>query len=455
MKTPFLTFAFLSFINSFVFSQGFSPNEYRRSSLSFILIENSDLGKSRDLVVNAYNNNPFPAQFNEHRLKDSKFSEELVQLTNDDFYNAGWYKDTLATVSQFFKALKKYPGNFIRYVNADSTKAVVDPTEDQLTLMKLNKFIVEKNLAKQVVAKWFNRDEKTGKMNWDLIKERGMYSASAEKLDLAKTVADPTSFLQDFELIGNTYTVFNKMKFYPNEPYAALVRDKAKLEAIKKMAKGPEIMLKKALAFADTVYEKTKVGYTVACYSYLYQLEWNEDISSKTKQYLFNDNYDSKVAFDTTTIFKLKYVGKTAAQSVVTFKLGEKRSEAEIIDLQVRRTIDNALSKLQKEYVQFRPVSPISSNEPLTARIGLKEGVEHKQTFDILEMSFNKLGMPEWKSIGKCSVDGKTFPIWDNTQGAEPQLDAEGKPLAVKEFTTFNGGGKKVQPGLHFIRFKK
>ena len=28
MKTPFLTVAFLSFINSFVFSQGFSPNEY-------------------------------------------------------------------------------------------------------------------------------------------------------------------------------------------------------------------------------------------------------------------------------------------------------------------------------------------------------------------------------------------------------------------------------------------
>lgn len=455
MKTPLLTFAFLFLFNSFISSQGSSPNEYRRSSLSFILIENADLGKSRDLVINAYNNNPFPAQFNNHALKDSKFSDEQVQLTNDDFYKSGWYNDTLASVAQLFKALKKYPGNPIRYVNADSTKAVVDPTEDQLTLLKLNKFINEKNLAKQIVAKWFNRDEKTGKMNWDLIKERGMYSASAEKLDQAKTVADPTTFLQDFELIGNTYTVFNKMKFYPNEPYAALVRDKAKLEALKKFGKGPEKLLKKTLAIADTIYEKTKVGYTVACYSYLYQLDWNEDISAKTKQYLFNDNFDSKVAFDTTTIFKLKYVGKTAAQSVVTFKLGETRTEAEIIDLQVRRTIDNAMAKLQKNYVQFRPVSPISSNEPITARIGLKEGVEDKQTFDILEMSFNKLGMPEWKSIGKCSVDGKISPIWDNTQGAEPQLDADGKPIPTKEFTTFKGGGSKVQPGLHFVRFKK
>ncbi len=451
-----ISFSFFLFISATsLFAQGGSPTDYRRSSLSFFLIENPNLGKSRDLVVKAYKDNPFPAQFNKHVLKSDRFIEEQVTLSPQDYYNEGWYKDTLSSPVQLLKALKKYPLNPRRYITPDSSKSLVEPTADELTLMKMNKFIKENKIAKQVVASWFNRDENSGKMNWDLIKERGRYSASAEKMDQAKTVADPTSFLQDFELIGNTYTVFNKMDFYPNEPLAALIRDKAKQEAYKSPAAKVEKALKKALALADTMYERTKVGYTVLCSSYLYQLEWNESISENCKKYLFNDNFDPKVSFDTTTIFKLKYVGKTTAQSLVTFKFGEKRTEAEIIDLQVRRTIDNALSKLQKEYVQFRPVSPISSIEPLTARIGLKEGVENKQSFEILEMSFNKMGIPEWKSIGKCSVDGKIAPIWDNTQGASAPLDSEGKPMQVKEFTTFKGGGKKIQPGLHFIRFKK
>jgi hypothetical protein len=443
---------FLSLSSTILWAQGGSPTDFRRSSLSYILIENASLGKSRDMVVKAYGDNPFPEQFNKHILKDDKFVEEQIVLTAQDYYNEGWYRDTLVTPMQLIKALKKYPANPRRYITPDSSKSVVEPTADQLMIMKINKFINEKNLAKQVVASWFNRDE-NGKMNWDLIKERGRYSASAEKLDQAKSVADPTTFLQDFELIGNTYTVFNRMEFYPNEPYAAAIRDAAKTKALKEIK--IEKLLTRALALADTIYEKTKIGYTVGCWSYLYQLDWNENISAKCKQYLFNDNFDSKVAFDTTTIFKLKYVGKTTSQSIVTFKLGEKRSEAEVIDLQIKRTLDNALAKLQKNYVQFRAVSPISSVGPLTARIGVKEGLENKQTFEILEMSYSKLGLPIWKSIGKCTVDAKASPIWDNSQGAEPVVDADGKPLQVKEFTTFAGGGKKIQPGLHFIRFKK
>jgi hypothetical protein len=136
------------------------------------------------------------------------------------------------------------------------------------------------------------------------------------------------------------------------------------------------------------------------------------------------------------------------SSSIVTFKIGETRSEEQIINLQVRRTVDNSVAKLQKEYVQFRAVAPVSSIGPLTARIGLKEGLQPKDKFEILEMGMNELGLPMWNSIGTVSVDG-SLPIWDNRQGAEVEITDPNSPKV--SFTTFSGG-KKAQVGLHYLR---
>jgi hypothetical protein len=87
----------------------------------------------------------------------------------------------------------------------------------------------------------------------------------------------------------------------------------------------------------------------------------------------------------------------------------------------------------------------------VTAQIGLKEGLEKGDKFEILEMGWNELGIPVWKSIGKVSLDKKS-PIWDNRQGAEVGVDKEGKPLPA--FTKFKGG-KKAMPGLHYLRLTK
>ena len=421
--------------------------DYRRSSLSFILLENPSLGQRRDLVVNAYMENPFPDQFNQHKIKDSRFEAEKIQLNTQDYLNAGWYVDTLRTPGDFLKALKK-PLNPLRYLNTEQTIAVQEPTESQILQIKLQKFINEKEIAKQMVATWFNRDPETGKMDFTTLIERGKYSASAESKDGLKTVADETILLKDFDLIGNTYVCFNKMDFYPNEPVARMVRDAAKETAIKDLTGKPQILLDKALALADTVYEKTKVGYTVSCNSFLYSLVWNDSISNKVKSYFFNKDINPKTAWDTTTLFSLAYVGNTVSSSIVTFKIGETRSEEQIINLQVRRTIDNSVSRLQKEYVQFRAVAPVSGVGPLVARIGLKEGVQAKDKFEILEPDENELGLPIWKSVGTVTVDGGV-PIWDNRQGAE--LDVT-DPNAPKVLVTTFSGGKKAMANFNFLR---
>ncbi len=434
-----------------LYNTSFCQIDYRRSSLTMVLIENDDLGKNKNLVINAYNANPFPEKYNEHLISDKKFDTKQIKLNASDYLASGFYKDTLKTAKDFLLAKKK-PFNKIRYVKADSSMAILEPTEKELTQIYLDKYIKDKNLAKQSVATWFNRTPQ-GDMDWKLIQERGMYSASAEKLEGAKEMADPSSFLQDFELIGNTYTAFNKMDFYSNEPVARVVRDLAKAQAINQFAGKPAALLTKALDGLDVVYEKTKEGYTVLCNTYLYQLDWNDTIAQKMKAMFFNDNvtFDKNKAWDTTTLFKMKFVGKTSNTSIVTFKIGEKRTEEQIIDLQVRRTMDNALCNLQKEYVQFRPIAPISSISPLTTKIGIKEGVEPGQKYEILKLTEDAMGIPKLERVEVVSVP-KKMPIWDNRQGAdqEPLMDKEGMPIVTPAFTTFSGGKKAKE--TYYIR---
>lgn len=427
--------------------------EYRRSSLTMVLAEDDGLGKSKDMVIKSYESYPFPDKYNLHQINDKKFDPASMKLTVEDYRSAGFYNDTLRTFKDFMLALKK-PFNAVRYVAADSSAAVLEPSDKELLQIYLGKYIKEKGLAKQIAATWFNR-KADGSMDWSVIQERGKYSASAEKSDQAESAALQVDYLMDWDLLTNTYTIFHKMEFYENEPVARLIRDIAKVEAMKKLAGKPEILITKTMEGIDKIYETTKEGYTVKCNAFLYQLDWNEEVATKAKKYLFSNTVDSKTAWDTADIFKMIFVGKITSASIVTFKIGEKRTEAQIIDLQIKRTMDNALAKLQKEYVQFRPVSPISSIEPLTARIGMKEGVEPGQKFEILEVEFNNLGMPVYVQKEKITVDKKT-PVWDNRQGSDQEqvTDESGASVKAPEFTTFKGG-KKAQPGLSYIRLIK
>ena len=439
------------FFTGFLFTQLLSQDviDYRRASLTMVLIENENLGKSKQIVTKSYNSNPFPDKYNNHQIADKVFDPSKLKLTTQDYLDAGFYIDTLKTPKDFLGALKK-PLNPLRYVAKDSSKAVLEPTPEELNNIFIQKYIKEKGLARQIVSSWFNI-KPDGNFDWELIKERGKYSASAQKKMESETDAKPTDLLMDFGLIGQTYTVFNKMTFFENEPVARSVRDAAKKEVAQKLMGKPEILLNKAYEGIDAVYNKTKEGYTVICNTYLYQLVYNDSIAQKAKLELFNNSIIDMKAFNSSDLFKMQFVGKTTVSSIVTFKIGEKRTEEQIIDLQVRRTLDKAFAKLQKENVQFRPITPITGKDPIIALIGLKEGLEPGQTYEILEKGApDKLGIQNYVSIGKVTVDKKT-PIWDNTQDAEPTIDEQG--IEIKH-STFKGG-KNATLGLSYIRLIK
>jgi hypothetical protein len=440
--------------------QGQDNLKYRRSSLNMVLIE-SDNFPNKETVVKTYKNHPFPAKYNEHSIADKKFDISKVTLSTKDMLDAGFYKDTLSGALKITiaKTAAEKIGSTIRYINEEKTLAVIEPMDLLLYPAKIEKFIKEKQLAKQVATTWFNR-KNDGTLDEKLIIERGMYSASESDKDAASAGADDMqTLLFDIDLIGNTFIVFNKLTFIKNEPAARLIMEVAKAAIEAKEKPMNPTMKEMAFKAIDKAYDLGKVGYTVLARSWLYKLDWSKEIAEDFYFRYDKSNEDRLKNWENDTLLKLKYVGSETAQSLVTFSLTNKsRTQEEIIAVAVDRIIDNTFSKLQKEYVVFRPVTPVTSVEPLTARIGLKEGLEPGQKYEILEYAMGQNGFPALQRIGKVKVDKKT-PIWDNRLGAELEklLDANGIELPKKEFnpfTTFKGG-KKAVPGMHFIRLLK
>jgi hypothetical protein len=340
----------------------------------------------------------------------------------------------------------------LKYLSDDSSSAVVLPSEKQMYELKISKILSQKQIAKQLVAKWFNRTP-DGKLDGDLIAERGMYNASQQDVSVANGAArgDAALKVAGFELIQNTFTTFTKIDFFSNEPVARIVRDAAKAELAKKAGKMPQIAMDKAMQLIDMAYDKSKDGYTLVSKTWLYQLDWNDTVATK-----FWAIYNSPEEFEKADFFKMKFVGSNYNTSTILFSSNGRTLE-QMIDIALVRNIDNTFAKLQKEYDVFKPKVPILGVGPVTADIGMKEGLKGGEKFEVLELNIDpKTGVSEYKVVGKVKVDKKK--VWDNqynlSDGKDVSLDKDGNPIPQLTATSFKGGGSKLYPGLLLKQIK-
>jgi len=428
-KVLLLSIAFLSIgniLNAQTAADAGKETKYRRSSLHLMLLE-SDNFPSKEIVTKAYNANPFPDKYNNHTITEKSFDPKKYALTAAE------------------KPAKSAAENALGSAAQDATGGLIDKDAADMPLI-INKYIKQSKLANKLVAKWFNR-QADGSFDTKLVEERGVFDASF--IDKKKAAASNlgTSLLATagFELIPNTFVVFTKMNYYPNEPIAAIAREAAKLKAQDiKM----EMMRQKAMQAADAAYEKAKEGYSVWTKSFLYQLKWNDTISNDfyTNQYFEKGAVDAKkkANFDNYN-YTLELVGEDNAVSLVTFSLKENRTEQQIIELATKRNVDKVFAKLQKKYEVFKTKTPLFTADPITAKIGLKEGLESGDKFEILENNIDPAtGKSDYKKVGTIKV--KKDMIWDNTAGAESNPVDPSKPIIDR--TTFDGKSKNLYPGL-------
>lgn len=395
----------LFFIPFFSFGQKIENSEqviYRRSSLyPFMIVETNR--KYSDVIQNVFLSSPVPDKFNNHIVSGQTIKNGIAP------------------------GLKKRKDKIISQSD------------------NISRYLAQNHIAKQIVAKWFNR-QPNGSFDMNLVASRGSYNATEMDVELAKSSKRGTALLADAgeELIGNTFIVVNDFDYVNKEEVAQKVNRGIRI--VKSVAQLADVDLETStLESTITTFGK---GYVVRTTSYLYRLVWNDSIAGVfyDEYWIDKNNMDNsrKAAFDNSNIFRMELVGWEVAWADLQSTIYTKKTEEELIAIATMRAIDAVIAKLQRKYEVFRTKTPLYSVDPLAAKIGMKEGLEKGDRFEVLEQIMNKHGRTKYKRRGVIKVDKNH--IWDNRFEAGTGGD-DANDASKLGFTKFKGSGK-YYPGM-------
>ena len=165
-----------------------------------------------------------------------------------------------------------------KFNNHDLAVKVVTTSEKTVNEETISSFLHQNQVARRVVARWFNRDPKTGECDMSLVAERGLYNASMTDIELAKMSHRGYSLLADAgeDLINNTFVIVNDIKYV----------DKSKGAKVGGAVVGGVLSFVGSLFglgdLGDLVADGVNAlissvkGFGVTVTSYLYRMEWND-----------------------------------------------------------------------------------------------------------------------------------------------------------------------------------
>lgn len=360
--------------------------KYRRSSLYTVLITHSKQDQGTT-IKRVFMSLPTPDKFNNHDLGIKAFESSVAK-----------------------------------------PKKKASAKRDQTNLADIEAFIDKNDIARKMIAKWFNRDA-NGNMDVDLLVERGMYSAQLNDIDEAQNSAYGIMSLGDQgeELIGKTFLLVNDITYADKGEKSAKAAGALRFfGALLGGVTGTNISDLTDMA-ADGINEIDGFGVNIS--SYLFRLDWNEDMLNTLYATLWLDeNVTDEAkrrerinAFDLSNIFKLTYVGSTSTTKGFTAsKSFSKKSEEQQMAVACGRALDESILNLQREFDEFKvsvPIMSINQNaRTCEVAIGLKEGINEKSKFEVLMQIENEDGTISYNRIGTIEpIAGK---IWDNRYGA-------------------------------------
>jgi len=399
MKTRYFLLVVLLLANVALFAQEPESN-YRRSSIYSLLVNHTDQQFANEIKT-AFLQIPVPDKFNDHNLS--------VKVLNMD---------------------KKLSG-------ASSEKENPDITE----------FLQKNQIASRLVGRWFNRDFFTGQCNMELVKERGLYNATEFDKQLATRSARGMAMLQDAgeDLIGNTFVLVNDIRYVDKNKGAKTGASILKLlGSVAAIATGTNID-----NLTDNLGDmvETLKGFKVKINTFLYKLDWSDDQAALfyQEQYAAQPDDTKKANFERARgSYKLKYVGKVESSGGTTSFLGINEDEPIVMVRKAcQRAIDDNVVDLQHNYEEFRTKSPLVTVEPITAYIGMKDGVTAKSKYEVLEVIEMEDGTHKYNRVGV--IEPIANLIWDNRFMAVE----EGAQGATLGFTTFRKvSGKDFAKGM-------
>ena len=323
---------------------------------------------------------------------------------------------------------------------------------------RLLKYFEQNHYAQNLIAKWYNKPGTAiGKTNFDdeltTIFELGVKGLSQEALSNAKATENLISMAKGStnKLLSNTYVCVNRYGYMDAKEVVAMAT------AVLQLTLGDNALAQLALKKGSELLEKKIKGYFVRANAYLFKLDWTQELQNKLELEYWDKKNQAKLLTD--PAFKLTYVGKSSKRAPAAMSLKNSTTLDKLIARGTVRATDAAIAALQRDHEEFRPMTSLHVIDgKLAAYIGMKEGVESGDKFNVYEavQSANDPNVVEWKEIGTIKA-GKE--IWDNRAGAGEQLDGaatdkeDGKASAVP-YTVFNGKPGKMGEGC-MIRLAK
>lgn len=397
---------------------------YKRSSLYTLMLSDVSREYSNSIRI-SFVNTPLSEKFNNHII-DARI------IAKTDLIYVSQTPKSKKQIRGIFSQIPKIPKIPKIPVNISNSNKKSKHAQQIAILNHLN----TNNFAKSMVAKWFNRSKKGG-FNMNLIAERGSYNATDLDIKIAKQTVRGLAMLADAgeTLINNTFVIVNDFKYTNKEDVAEEIN--VYIDKIPRKSSKKTNITKEGVEFFGK-------GYVVKTTAYLYKLIWNEEIAAIFYYDFWTEdaslNLKRKKVFDKTNIFKLELIGTQTAWADVQSTILTTKSNQELIAIATVRAADNVIAKLQRKYEVFRTKTPLLSGNPLSAKIGLKEGLEKGDKYEVLEQFINNDGIPKYKRIGVIKVDKDH--IWDNRYMAE-----EENPSTIV-FTKFSGSKNKYYSGM-------
>ncbi|MCM1107678.1 MAG: hypothetical protein NC388_01350 [Clostridium sp.] len=320
-----------------------------------------------------------------------------------------------------------------RYNDLNVAVRVLNISKKKSFEKRVTEALEDRDLAKELVGKWFNRDYQ-GRMNMNRIHDWGGYNATYSDLKRAQSTERGLSLLTDEgeELLKNTFVLVCDIRYYDKrrtgEAFSALfavaagaMNAMAQQQAQKGNTANAELYSSiSSLGVAGSALSQEIAGFSVNIQAYLYQLKWNDKLRDKMYgQYWVDETTPEdearsrRAAFDSDKkSFQLEYLGKYRSRSSRTVSKSTNN-----LDLVIRQVcsdaVDKGINNLAKMYPVFKPKTPFTcDNGNIYAYIGTKEGVNLKSKYEVLETKKKKHGF-EYKKVGTVVpvVDG----IWKNT----------------------------------------
>lgn len=405
--------------------------EYDRSSLAVAMIYHVEDEFGADIRT-AFESMPFPDKYDNHDIGLS-----VIDNTNI----------TPARKKDKYGLIKAQYGKNLSAKDVNTNAATLENLLNQA------------HVANYMIAKWFGLYE-GDVCNVNLIKERGQYNATELDVAIASQSARGLAMLSDAGemLIGNTYMLINDMTYVTAEEKAAAAKVGlaivgAIFDGIFGGSLGSDIA-KMGGAVADSF-----TGFAVKNHSYLFRLQWNDDIAAifYNEYYMTEPDEERLQKFLADDRFSLKYVAHEYETSEKSVSKG-RFDRHDLVKIVCKRSVDKNIASLQLQYEDFKVKTPIheivydkkGKVKGYAVKIGLKEGITEKSTFQVVRKEIDPVTqkttyryVASLKAVKGC--------VWDNRYMAAEEQE-KGSELAYTTLKKTSGG--EILPGMLVIEGK-